>query len=97
MKRVRETGLLLDKTTRSRSRPVRSAENIAAVGQSMLEHPSTSTRHRSKELNIPRTSVRRILHKHLCMKAYNVQIVQELKPHDRPMHRFGKSNNLPKF
>ena len=57
VKRVRETGSLLDKTTRSRSRPVRSAENIAAVAQSVLEHPSTSTRHSSQELNIPRTTL----------------------------------------
>ena len=56
VKRVRETVSLLDKTTCSRSRLVHSAENIAAVTQSVLEHPSTSTRHRSQELNIPRTS-----------------------------------------
>ena len=97
MKRVRETGSLLDKTNSSRFRPVRSAENIAAVAQSVLEHPSTSTRHRSQELNISRISLRRILHKDLGMKAYKVQIVQELKPHDNPMHRFRKSNNQPKF
>ena len=47
LKRVRETGSLMHKTTRSLSRPVRSAEKIAAVAQSVLEHPSTSTRHRS--------------------------------------------------
>ena len=85
VKRVRETGSLLDKTTRSHSRPVRSAENIAAVAQSVLEHPSTSTRHRSQELNISRTSLRRSLHKELGMKAYKVQIVQKLKPYDHPM------------
>ena len=72
MKRVRETGSLLDKTTRSRSRLVRSVEKIAVVAQSVLEHPSTSTRHRFQELNIPRTSLRRILHKHLGMKVYKV-------------------------
>ena len=85
VKRVRETWSLLDKTTRSRSRPVRSAENIAAVAQSVLEHPSTSTLHRSQELNIPRTFLRKILHKDLGMKPYKVQMVQELKPHDYPM------------
>ena len=38
VKRVRETGSLLDKITRSRSRPVRSAENIAAAAaQSVLK------------------------------------------------------------
>jgi len=39
----------LDKATRSRARPVSSIEkNIAAVAQSVLEQPSTSTRHRSQ-------------------------------------------------
>ena len=66
---------------------MRSAENMAAVAQTVLEHPSTSTRHRSQELNIPCISLRRILHKYLGMKAYKVQIVQELKSHNHPMHR----------
>jgi len=63
----------LDKTTRSR--PVRSTENIAAVAQSVLEQPSTSTR-RSQNLNISRTSLRRILNKDLDMKPYKVQLEQ---------------------
>jgi len=52
VKRIRQTGSLLDKATRSYARPVRSIENIAAVAQSVLEQPSTSTRHRSQNLNI---------------------------------------------
>ena len=67
-KRIRQTGSLLDKATRSRARPVRSTENIAAVVQSVLEQPSTSIRHRSQNLNISRTSLRRILNKDLGMK-----------------------------
>ena len=85
VKRVRETGSYLDTTTRSRSCPVRSAENIAVVDQSVLEHLSRLTRHRSQELNIPHISLRRILHKNLGMKTYKLQIVQKLKPHDHPM------------
>jgi len=38
MKRIRQTGSLLDKATRSRARPVRSTENIAAIAQSVFEH-----------------------------------------------------------
>lgn len=85
VKRVRETGSLLNKPTHLRSCPVRTAENIAVVARSVREQPSTSTRHRSQELNISRTSLRRILHKDLGMKAYKVQLVQEIKPHDHPM------------
>jgi len=36
VKRIRQTGSLLDKAT-SRARPVRSIENIAAVAQNVLE------------------------------------------------------------
>jgi len=79
VKRIRQTGSLLDKATRSRARPVRSTENITVVAQSMLEQPSTSTRHRFQNLNISRTSLRRILNKDLGMKPYKVQLVQEIE------------------
>ena len=69
VKRIRQTGSLLNKATRSRARPVRSTENIAAVAQSVLEQPSTSTRH-SQNLNISRTSLRRILNKDLGKWQY---------------------------
>jgi len=45
VKRIRQTGSLLDKASRSRARLVRSTENIAAVAQSVIEQPSTSIRH----------------------------------------------------
>ena len=48
MKRTCETRSLLDKTTHSRSRPMRSTENIAAVAQSVLEGLQSS--------NSPRTT-----------------------------------------
>jgi len=68
VKRVRQTGSLLAKASRSRTRRVRSTENIAAIAQSVLEQPSTSTRRRSQNLNISRTSLRRILNKDFGMK-----------------------------
>jgi len=34
VKRIQQIGSLLDKATRSRARPIRSTENIAAVAQS---------------------------------------------------------------
>ena len=37
VKRIRQTGSLLNKATRSCTHPVRSTENIAAVAQSVLE------------------------------------------------------------
>ncbi|KYM80335.1 hypothetical protein ALC53_09429 [Atta colombica] len=65
VKRIRQTGSLLDKAIRLRARPVRSTENIVAVAQSVLKQLSTLTRHRSQNLNISRTSLRRILNKDL--------------------------------
>ncbi|KAM8702697.1 hypothetical protein ACLKA7_000827 [Drosophila subpalustris] len=82
--RVRKTGMLVDKPTRVRTRPLRSTENIAAVAENVREQPSTSTRHRSQQLDISRTSLIRILHKDLAMKPYKVQLVQQLKPIDHP-------------
>uniref|UniRef100_A0A0K2UKL7 Putative LOC101234940 [Hydra vulgaris] n=1 Tax=Lepeophtheirus salmonis TaxID=72036 RepID=A0A0K2UKL7_LEPSM len=58
----------MDKTTRSRVRSVCSIENIAAVAESVSENPSTSTRHRSQELGISRTSLQRILTKDIGLK-----------------------------
>lgn len=68
VKRVRETGSLLNKTTRARARPVRSNENISVVAKSVREKPNASIRHRARELNISRTSLRRILQNDLGME-----------------------------
>lgn len=82
--RVRETGSLLDKTTRKRPFPARSTENIAAVEQSVRERPSTSIRHRAQELHLSRSTTHRILRKDLALKPYKVQLAQQLKPIDHP-------------
>ena len=59
---------------------MRTAENIAAVAESMCEAPSTSIHRRSRQLNISETSLRRILHKDLGMTPNKVLLVQVLKP-----------------
>ena len=91
VKKVKETGILIDKSKREKPKTVRTPENIAAVAESMCEAPSSSIHRRSQELNISETSLRRILHKDLGMKPYKVQLVQKLKPIDHPMcFRFAK-------
>lgn len=85
VKKVRETGMLIDNRSYPRVRPVRSVENIAAVAESVRQNPRTSTHHRSQQLNISRTSLRRILHKDLGLFAYKVQLTQELKQNDHPL------------
>lgn len=47
MKSVCKAGVLLNKLTNERTRPVRPTENIAAVAESKREQQPTSTRHRS--------------------------------------------------
>ncbi|KAJ8960497.1 hypothetical protein NQ318_013781, partial [Aromia moschata] len=70
LRKVLETGMLMDNRSHPRVRPVRTAERIAAVAQSVRENPRTSTRHRAQQLNVRRTSLRRILHKNLGLFAY---------------------------
>ena len=76
-KKVKETGILIDKSKREKSKTVHTPENVASVAN--LIH------RRSQQLNISETSLRRILYKDLAMTPYKMQLVQELKPIDRPM------------
>ncbi|KAJ8960319.1 hypothetical protein NQ318_004053 [Aromia moschata] len=85
LRKVLETGMLMDNRSHPRARPVRTAERIAAVAQSVRENPRTSTRHRAQQLNVSRTSLRRILHKDLGLFAYKLQLTQEVKENDHPL------------
>ena len=76
VKKVKEIGILIDKPKREKPKTRRIPENIAALAESVCEAPSTSIHHRSQQLNISETSLRRILHKDLT--PYKVQLVQEL-------------------
>ena len=58
VKKVNETGILIDKPKRENPKIVRTAENIAAVAESVCEAPSTSIQRRSQQLNISETSFR---------------------------------------
>ena len=63
---------MADVKTPSRARLRRSNENIAAVRESVAEHPDTSIRHRAQELNLSRTSLQRISTNDLSLYAYKV-------------------------
>ncbi|KAJ8958120.1 hypothetical protein NQ318_006049 [Aromia moschata] len=76
LRKVRETGMLMNNRSHPRAGPVRTAERIAAVAQCVRENPRTSTRHRA-QLDVSRTSLRRILHKDLGLFAYKLQLTQE--------------------
>ena len=88
---MKETGILVDKPKREKTKTVRTHENIAAVAESVCEAPSTSIHHRSQQLNISEISLRRIFYKGLGMTPYKVQLVQALKSIDHPIRfRFTK-------
>ena len=90
VKKVKETGILIIRSRREKPKTVRKPENIAAA-ESVCEAPSTSIHRRSQQLNILETSLKRILQKELGMMPHKVQLVQELKPINHPMHfRFAK-------
>ena len=91
VKKVKETGILIDKPKRKKPKAVRIPENVAVVAESVREAPLTLIHRRSQQLNISETSLGRILHKYLGMTPYKVQLVQELKPTHHPMRfRFAK-------
>ena len=80
MKKVKETGILIDKPKPETQKAVLTPYNIATVAESVLEASSTSIPRRSQPLNISETSLRRILHTDLGMTPHKFQLVQELKP-----------------
>ncbi|XP_055308848.1 uncharacterized protein LOC129572772 [Sitodiplosis mosellana] len=75
---------LLDDLRPNRPHPARSAENIAAVADSVREDREESIRHRSQQLGLSYATTWRILRRDLGLKAYKIQLVQELKPTDMP-------------
>ena len=67
VKKVKETGILIDKPKRKIPKTVGTLENIAAMAESECEALLTSIHSRSQQLNISETSLRGILHKDLGM------------------------------
>ena len=61
VKKVKETGIVIDKPKPEKPKIVRTPENIAALAESVCEAPSTSIDGGSQQLNISETSLRQIL------------------------------------
>src|ERR1700712_2636076 len=80
-------GQVTDVKNKTRARRSRTVENIAVVAESVEKSPNLSIPRRSLELDIPKTSLHRILHKDLGLKAYTVQLTQEFKPADHQQRR----------
>ncbi|GFV23371.1 sodium-dependent serotonin transporter [Trichonephila clavipes] len=69
-----------------RRRTVRTEETTinynATVERSIEEDPNESLRHRAQELDLCPSTLWKILRKDLGLRAYKIQLVQELKPND---------------
>ena len=75
-KKFMETGSVLD-AVRS-GRPRTSADNIERVRQAFSRSPIKSIRIAARELELPPTTVHKVLHKVLRLYAYKVQMLQRL-------------------
>ena len=61
-----------------------SAASVDSVRDAFQRSPRKSVRRTSLELRMPRSTVHKVLHTRLRLHAYKLQLVQELKPNDRP-------------
>ena len=65
-------------------RPPVSDIDVTRVNVAFLRSPLMSIRRASLELQVPRSTVQKVLHTLLKMFPYKVQIVQALLPQDKP-------------
>ncbi|KAJ8968385.1 hypothetical protein NQ314_002336 [Rhamnusium bicolor] len=75
-----ETGSVRDRSKTGRPRSARNPENIERVRESVNDDSSISTRRRSNELELTRTSLRRVLTLDLHFFPYKIQLGHEIKP-----------------
>jgi len=78
------TGNLGNASHQGRRRPRRSDENIEAVQASIERLPTKSSHHRSSQLGISRTSLRRIIRDDLKLFPYKIQVTLRFLPIDKP-------------
>ncbi|XP_048484480.1 uncharacterized protein LOC125490157 [Plutella xylostella] len=97
VEKFEETGSTLNMKREGTTRTTRSEENVLRVSDSVRQNPDLSTRKRSAELGIPRTSVRRILKLDLKLHPYKIQLVQELKPNDLNLRKLFAETMLERF
>ena len=75
-----ETGTVFD--TKRSGQPKTSEENIERVRQAFQRSPLKSIRTAARQLELPRSTVHKVLHKNLRLYAYKVQMLQALQPND---------------
>ena len=87
VKKSKETGAVTNIVRPVQRRFARSAENIAAVSESIAENSNVSTPRRSQELGLSYGTLWCILHLDLQLHPYKVQLTQQLKPADHSQCR----------
>ena len=75
-KKFMETGTVFN--TRRSERPRTCKENIESVRQAFQRSPMKSIRTATRQLELPRSTVHKVLHKNLRLYAYKVQMLQAL-------------------
>ena len=80
-----ETGTVFN--TRRSGRPRISEENIEYVRQAFQRSPIKSIRTAARHLELPRSTVHKVLHNNLRLYAYKVQMLQALQPNDMPRRK----------
>lgn len=83
VRNFRQDGSAKKRKSPGRPRSARTPANIAIVRNAIANSPHKSTRKLTQQVNMRRTTVRRILRRDLRLYPYKTQVVQELKPPDR--------------
>ena len=79
-----ETGSVLQR--KGAGRP-QISEEIESVRVTYTRSPKKSIRRACTQLQIPRSSIHKVLHKNLRLYAYKVQLLQAIKPEDKPQRK----------
>ena len=68
-------------------RPQILEEEIESVRVAYTRSSRKSIRRASTQLQIPRSTIHKVLHRNLPLYAYKVQLLQALKPEDKPLRK----------
>lgn len=80
-KKLDETGSVKDAPRSGRPKSINTDENMQLVSQSFLRNPQTSQRRAARELDISRSTLRRIMTA-LKLKSYKPKLLQALNEDD---------------
>ncbi|PSN53566.1 hypothetical protein C0J52_09183 [Blattella germanica] len=78
-----EKGCICNQRKGHSGRPSVSGEVVNRVRETFLRSPKKSTRRASRELQIPTSTIKKILRTRLRFRPYKLQLVQKLQPQDK--------------